>query len=254
MENTNEVIYLQGVKINNLTSDQLNETVKKLVETSANRALILNVNIHAMNIAHKHQWFKDFLNCSSITFCDGEGVRLAARIMGIFIKEKITYNRWIWNLLKLIQSNGYSIYLMGSKDATIKKAVEKINEDYPGINVAGYRNGFIEDDEDLKATIKTINDAEPNILLLGMGMPVQEKWLMQNKEKVNFNITLTGGAVFEYIAGNTRMTPNIFYTLKLEWLYRFLQEPRRLFKRYFVGNPIFIFRVLQQKFSINKNK
>lgn len=240
------IVELLGVKIHNVASVELNEEIGRLIR-AGEQHIIANVNINAMNIAYEQKWFKDFLNAATINFCDGDGVRLGARLKGHLIKEKITYNRWIWDFSKYCDEHGFSYYLIGSNQETIEHSAQVLKQKYPNLEIAGWRNGFFNNEEEIEACIQEINDAQPNVLLMGMGMPHQERWLMKNMRRTNFNIALTGGAVFEYVSGNAAMTPDILYKLKLEWFYRFLQEPKRLFRRYIIGNPLFLLRVLFSK-------
>ena len=107
-----------------------------------------------------------------------------------------------------------------------------------------------DDKKDSEKIIKQINKVRPNILILGMGMPKQEIWIMDNIDKLDVNIILTGGAVFDYVSGKAKMTPDFYYKYKIEWLYRFIQEPKRLFNRYIIGNPLFLTRIFLEKFKI----
>lgn len=235
-----------GVFITNLTSKELNDECKRAIEASK-KDIFANVNIHAMNFAYRLDWFKTFLNEAVINFCDGEGVRMGASLLGYHIKEKITYNRWIWELAELSEKEGFSWYMLGSKQEVLEKCSHTLKGKYPKLNIIGSHHGYIKDEEVSAKVASEIRQKKPNILILGMGMPIQEKWLVDNFENLDFNVALTGGAVFEYISGQAKMTPNIFYKLKLEWFFRFLQEPRRLFKRYFIGNPLFFIRIFLQK-------
>jgi N-acetylglucosaminyldiphosphoundecaprenol N-acetyl-beta-D-mannosaminyltransferase len=150
-------------------------------------------------------------------FCDGDGVRLGARLAGKRLREKITYNRWIWEIAAVSAARGHRWYR------------------HPG---------YFAGPDEVERLIVDINRREPHILVLGMGMPTQEAWLADHLDRLHVNVALTGGAVFDYASGRRRTTPDVFRRLKLEWLYRWAAEPRRLFWRYAVGNPLFIGRVL----------
>lgn len=235
-------VNLLGVRIHSLTMDDLNEYLVNAVR-AGEKCTLANVNINAMNLAYENPWFLKFLNESAINFCDGEGVRLGAKMKGKEIIEKITYNRWIWSLAELSQREGLTWYLLGATEKSISKAVKILKEKFPALEIVGYHNGFI-DSETLPELLSDIRKKSPNILCLGMGMPLQEKFLIDYSEQINYNIALTGGAVFDYISGEFKMTPDIFYKLKLEWFYRFINDPKRLFKRYFIGIPLFFLRLL----------
>ena len=236
-------IAILGIRITNCTTDELNEYICRVIEHQ-NKEAILNVNINCMNLAYEQSWLKAFLNATNVVFCDGEGVRLAARLLGLEIREKITYNRWIWELARVSQHNLYTWYMLGGKESVVRKAVTVLNTLFPRLTILGFHSGYFADCSEVDRIISDINSKRPAILLLGMGMPLQEKWLIDHLSSLEINIALTGGAVFDYISGNTKMTPQMFYTLKLEWFYRFLLEPKRLFKRYIIGNPLFFIRLL----------
>lgn len=242
-----ERVDVLGVSISNLSKEELNSKILK-VASQNDKEMFLNVNIHAMNIAYSNSWFKDMLNAAYVNFCDGDGVRLGARIVGSKIKEKITYNRWIWDLASFSEKHSLSWFMLGSKPGVIDKCNSILKEKYPKLNINGYHHGFVKDSHVNEQVVEKIKKNKPNILILGMGMPLQEKWLKENFDNLEFNVALTGGAVFDYISGKAKMTPNIFYQLKMEWFYRFLQEPKRLFNRYFIGNPLFLIRIFKSKF------
>jgi len=244
-------VEILGVKVTNINEIILNQEINKICQ-NAGKEIITNVNINAMNLAHSNVWFKDFLNDAYINFCDGDGVRLGAKILGHKIYNKITYNRWIWNLAEYSQAEGLSWFLIGSEDRVINKAFQILKIKYPKLRIEGYRNGYFNDEFEIGEISKILKKVKPNILVLGMGMPIQEKFLAKYYPQLTFNVALTGGAVFDYVSGEAKMTPDIYYRLKLEWFYRFLNEPRRLFIRYFLGNPMFIFRIFLEKFKIKR--
>ena len=242
-------IKLLGCKVSKVTTDELNNYILSKIKDDKKEA-ILNVNINCINLAQKHQWLKLMLFNTNVVFCDGDGVRLGAKLIGSELPEKITYNRWIWSLSHLCCENNLSLYLFGSKSDVIKLSVDKLLDRFPNLNILGFRSGYFDDRKDNSTIISEINNLKPNILILGMGMPKQEKWLLDNIDKLDVNIILTGGAVFDYVSGLAKLTPNFFYKYKIEWLYRFIQEPKRLFNRYIIGNPLFILRILLEKYKI----
>jgi N-acetylglucosaminyldiphosphoundecaprenol N-acetyl-beta-D-mannosaminyltransferase len=100
-----------------------------------------------------------------------------------------------------------------------------------------------------ESVIAIINRLRPNILIVGFGMPLQERWLMENWDRIHANIGLTGGAVFDYISGNVPRAPRWMTDHGFEWLGRLLVEPSRLWRRYLIGNPLFIWRIMKQRFT-----
>ncbi len=141
---------------------------------------------------------------------------------------------------------------MGAKPGVTAKAATKLKERHPNLQIVGTHHGYfdkIPDSAENEAIIAQINAVKPNILILGFGMPLQEKWLLENWDKIDANIALTGGAVFDYISGELQRGPKWMTDNGFEWLARLLIEPKRLWRRYLLGNPLFLYRVLKQRIS-----
>jgi len=238
-----------GTRVTSMTTLGLNDYISEVI-AAGGREPVMNVNINCINLAQSIPWMKKYLNDCHVVFCDGEGVRFGARLYGRKIIEKITYNRWIWELAKLSAKKGYTWYLLGARAEVVEKAALILESGYPGLKIKGYRSGYFDWQEDSESIISEINALAPNILLLGLGMPKQEQWLLENLDRCKVNIALSGGGAIDYISGEAKMTPEIFYQLKLEWFYRWLHNPIRLFKRYFIGNPMFFLRIMFDRLKL----
>lgn len=242
-------INILGVQVHPLTVDQLHEELAQLIETDAH-AEVLHVNVHGMNLSADNPWLRDYLNQAEIVFCDGTGIILGARILGQHIPERITYADWMWQLAEFAAARGYSFYFLGAKPGIAQTAADRMIERFPELKIAGVRDGYFNKDNghpDNEAVLADINAARPNILIVGMGMPMQERWLLDNWSRIDANIALTGGAVFDYISGDLKRAPAWMTNNGLEWLGRLLIEPRRLWQRYIVGNPVFLARVIRER-------
>jgi N-acetylglucosaminyldiphosphoundecaprenol N-acetyl-beta-D-mannosaminyltransferase len=236
-------ISLLGIQITDCTSLELNAYICDVI-SSGRREAILNVNVHCMNLAWTRPWLRTFLNHTAVVFCDGDGVRLGARLAGKRIREKITYNRWMWEIAAVSAACGHRWYFVGGRPGVAEAAADRLIERFPSLQIVGCQSGYFDGQDDIERVVADVNRREPHILVLGMGMPVQEAWLATHLDRLRVNVALTGGAVFDYVSGRRRVTPDVFRRLKLEWLYRWLVEPRRLFRRYVIGNPLFLARVL----------
>lgn len=242
-------IDILGVHVHPLTVSELHDRIAQAIEGHRHE-LVLNVNVHCLNLAAENPWLRDFLNRSEIVFCDGAGVILGARILGHAIPERITYADWTWQLANFAEQHGYSLFFLGAKPGIAQKAADNLRAVHPNLIIAGVQDGYFEKSPghpQNQAVISAINDARPHILLIGMGMPLQEEWLCQNWDRIQTNVALTGGAVFDYLSGELTRAPRWMTDNGLEWLGRLVIEPQRLWKRYLVGNPQFIWRVLKQK-------
>lgn len=243
-------INMLGVKVHLLTVSALNLHIGKIISTSS-KALILNVNVNCLNLTFEHPWLRSFLNSAEIVFCDGAGVQLGARILGHTIPERITYAEWAWELAAFAEPRGFSFFFLGGKPGTAQKAADNLRQKYPGLQIA-CQHGYFDQtpgSPENEAVIAQINQFKPNILMLGMGMPLQERWLMENWPRLDANIALTGGAVFDYVSGDLKRAPRWMTDHGLEWLGRVIIQPRHLWRRYFLGNPLFLWRILLQRFG-----
>jgi N-acetylglucosaminyldiphosphoundecaprenol N-acetyl-beta-D-mannosaminyltransferase len=231
-----------------LTVEELHAEIGRLVQ-GGQRGLVLNVNAHCLNLCYEDPKLRDFLNGAEVVFCDGAGVMLAARILGRCIPERITYADWAWRLAAFAESEGFSLYFLGARPGVAQEAARRLRERYPDLDVVGVRHGYFDHSAgsaENEAVVEEINAAAPDILVVGLGMPLQERWLMENRERIDASVVLTGGAVFDFISGALRRGPRLLTDNGFEWLARLFVEPRRLWRRYLVGNPLFLLRVLKR--------
>ena len=246
-------IDILGVDVHPCTVQELHQEIKTLIDNNAH-ALILNVNVHCINLAYEQPWLRDFLNTAHVNFCDGAGVILGAQILGEKIPERITYAEWIWKIAEFSKANQFSFFFLGAKPGVAERAAARLQQRYPNLQIVGIQHGYFDktpNSPENTAVIQKINAAKPNILLLGFGMPLQERWLMENWEKIDANIALTGGAVFDYVSGELRRAPKWVTDSGFEWLGRLFIEPRRLWRRYLFGNPTFMWRIVRYRIAEN---
>jgi N-acetylglucosaminyldiphosphoundecaprenol N-acetyl-beta-D-mannosaminyltransferase len=243
-----------GVKVASITIEELHHRLYDYVKQDQ-RALILYANAHALNLTSTHHWLRDFFNRAELVFCDGAGVIFAAKLLGRTIPARITYADWMWQLAQFAAEHSLSLFLLGSKPGIAQKAATRLMERFPGLQIVGTHHGYFDKSvgsADNEAVIQQINVVKPNILIVGFGMPLQEHWLLENRARIDANVVLTGGAVFDYISGELRRGPKWMTENGMEWLARMLVEPRRLWKRYVIGNPLFLWRVCKQRLGILK--
>lgn len=245
-----EKVDVLGVGVDPLTVEELHAEIGRFVEDGGH-ALVLHANAHGLNLAHDDQRLRGILNRARIVFCDGSGVMLAARLLGRRrIPERITYADWAWQLAAFAEARGFSLFFLGGRPGVAEKAAGKLKERFPNLNIAGTRHGYFDRSSgspENDAVVGEINAAKPDVLLVGLGMPLQEFWLAENWENVDASVALTGGAVFDYVAGELERGPRLLTGHGLESVARLLVEPRRLWRRYVLGNPLFLFRVLTQR-------
>jgi len=214
------------------------------------RALITHVNVRGMQIALENEWFREFLNDATLVYCDGMGVKLGARLLGLHIPERLTLADWVWQLAELAEVNGFSLYLLGNPPGVAGEAAAHLKSRFSKLYISGVYHGYFDKSQgsvENEAVLNRINAEAPDILLVGFGMPIQEKWLQENWERLDVNIAITVGALFEYIAGNLKRGPDWMTQNYMEWLFRLVSSPRRYGKRYLLDNPLFFYRILRER-------
>lgn len=209
---------------------------------------VLNANVQAVVLARRDREFARILEDAPVVFCDGSGVRLGARLLRSELPPRITYADWIHELVPFLRDEGHSIYLLGGRPGVAEQAREKLEVRYPGIRVVGTHHGFFrKEGPENDAVIAEVNRVRPDVLLLGFGMPLQEKWAMANLPRIDARVLLSGGACIDYVAETVRRGPQWLVDHHMEWLARMIVEPRRLWKRYVLGNPKFLLLVLWER-------
>ena len=238
-----------------ITPVSLNELHDFIVTTIGNKAhsMVLHVNAHAINLAQKDAIFRNILNQAALVFCDGFGIRLGAYVLGYRIPARITYADWMWQLADLAEQHQFTIFLLGAKPGIAEQAANKLRIRFPKLQIVGTHHGYFDkasSSPENARVISTINSVAPDILIVCFGMPQQEKWVATHWDQINTRIALTGGAAFDYISGNLQRGPRWMTDYGLEWLARLIVEPRRLWKRYVLGNPQFLWSVMKQRMRL----
>ena len=249
-----DVAHVLGVRVHSLRACDLTTRVVDLARRREH-ALVLNVNAHCLNLAYTRPWLRELLNRAELVFCDGAGVVLAARLVGQRIAERITYAEWMWDLAAAASEAEASMAFVGAAPGVATEAARRLQEVYPDLRVEALHHGYFDKSDgasESKAVIDAINAMSPDILVVGFGMPIQERWLAANWAHIDAGLALTGGGVFDYVSGERQRAPSWMTDHALEWLGRLVIEPRRLWRRYLVGNPLFVWRVFKQAVGIDR--
>lgn len=209
---------------------------------------ILHANVLGITLARKDRKFAAALEAAPVVFCDGSGVRLGAKILGQDLPARITYADWIHQLAPFLRDAGRSLYLLGSKPGVAAKAGARLAELYPGLRIAGSHDGYFrKEGAESDAVIAELNATRPDVVLVGFGMPLQERWIADNMGKFGPMVLLSCGGGIDYAAGAVRRGPKFLVDNHMEWLARLLVEPRRLWRRYLASNTEFLFLVLLER-------
>lgn len=211
------------------------------------------LNPHSHVIATNDPAFSEALHSTHWLVPDGSGVVLASSFLGCPVHERITGSDVFYGLHdRLNRQDGASIFFLGSTDEILTEIRGRMAVDYPNLRVAGtfsppYKPEFSQ--IELDEMIAAINTVRPDVLWVGMTAPKQEKWIHQNRHRLQVKFIGAIGAVFDFYTGHVKRSHPIFQKLGLEWLPRLLQEPRRLWRRMFISAPMFVAEVLRRKVS-----
>ena len=244
-------IKVAGIPIDLFTVNSLHETVRNTI-LQGDKRIFLHANARLIELANSSEpWLKDFFDkAENYVMCDGAGIQLAARLTGQTVPKKIPYNIWLWDFFRFIVKNEFSIYFIGAGEPTIKMAVQIAKKFEPTLNIKGFSHGYfsktINSPENVDI-IARINASRPDILLVGFGMPIQERWIQENIDGINAKAVFSCGGAFEFISGMKPVAPLFFRKLYLEWLFRFFLEPVRLFERATISNIRFIGILLKNR-------
>ena len=207
------------------------------------------LNPHSYVLARKDRQFREALMTAKWLIPDGVGIKYAARLLNGARIEKIAGADLHEVVLSSLEKKGGSCFYLGSSDETLGRIKERIAREYPSVRVGvfspPYREAFTE--EENRVMINAVNSFSPDILFVGMTAPRQEKWVHENREKLNVPLICSIGAVFDFYAGTVHRSGELWIKLGLEWLPRLLREPRRLWRRNLISTPLFLWYVAAEK-------
>lgn len=235
---TPKLFSLFGLKVTNVS---MKDAVNWATDKSSACKLGCFINVNSINLTSKNEQLIHDINHCDRVFADGSGVRLAAKKIGVAVKENVNGTDMLPHLCQATIEKGLSIYLLGAQEGVAAQMAANLKLKYPTIKIVGVRNGYFSQ-QNSTAIIEDINASKADILLLGMGSPVQENWLNKHAPSLNCRTALAVGGLFDFYSGKIPRAPIWMRELGLEWVWRLVQEPRAKFHRYVVGNPLFLFR------------
>ncbi|QKQ74648.1 WecB/TagA/CpsF family glycosyltransferase [Nostoc sp. TCL240-02] len=231
-----------GVKLDALSIPELNLLIEESIEKNE-KWIIANHNLHSLYLFHNDPKMQAFYAKAEYIHIDGMPLLFIGKLLGFPMKreQRVTYADWVWPLMVEAANKDWRVFYLGSKPGVAEQGASILREKFPGLQIA-CAHGYIDMDKDSKenlATLAAINAYKPHVLMVGMGMPRQEHWILENLEYIHANTILTSGACMDYVAGAVPTPPRWMGRVGLEWLYRLLSEPKRLWRRYLL-EPWFV--------------
>ena len=229
---------IMNTYVNVASMDETIRRVEKIIEKGKPTQHVV-INASKVNLMEDDPELRRIVNSCPLINADGASIVWAAKKLGVPLKERVTGCDLFQELVKVASEKGYKIYLFGAKEEVVTKVKAIYEEQYPGIQIVGYRNGyFTEADE--PEIVKNMAESGADMMFVAFSSPKKEYWVNKYLEQLNIPFVMGVGGSFDIVAGVTERAPKWFQAHGLEWLYRFIQEPRRMWKRYIIGNAKFV--------------
>lgn len=243
-----DISRLFGIELNTVSTAEFLDVLFQWVEKNHQRnRFITYLNAHCANVYFKDKQYADIVDKADLVYADGQAVVWAARFLGQPLPERVNAGDFFLKFLKRCAREKKSVYFLGSYPRVVDKLQKKLLQIIPDLKIAGFHHGFFKNEES-QEIIENIKKSGASFVLTGMGVPLQEKFAWNHLMKSRCPVIWCVGALFEYYAGETPRAPVWMRKAGLEWLFRLLVEPKRMWKRYIIGNIIFIFRTLHFKY------
>jgi len=207
------------------------------------------VNADCLNLAYADRDYHFLLHDADLVLPDGSGVRLGLNWLGAQMADNLNGTDLFPHLCDRARNLGLRLFFLGGQPGIAAKTAQAMQAAYPGLKVAGTRDGYFTPDQEAEV-VAAVNASGADILLLGMGAPRQERWLTDNAAVLNVGVGIGVGGLFDYYSGAVSRSPLWLQELGLEWVWRIFQQPADKWRRYTVGNPLFLLRVLRQRIAL----
>lgn len=251
-KNFNQKVKLLDVEFDNVTmKDILNNITEKIKLDQ--KLTISFINADCLNKAYENRVYKELLHQADMVLPDGSGINLGCNMIHNPLRENLNGTDMLPFICELSEKKEYKIYLLGSKEGVAELMKNNLIKKYPNLKIVGTHHGYINDNNLTQKVIEDINSNQPDILFVAMGAPYQEKFISKYKDKINTNVFLGVGGLFDFYSNNIKRAPLFMRETGFEWVYRMIQEPKRMWKRYIIGNPKFLYRVFKNKKQEDRN-
>lgn len=242
-----------GSPVDNLS---MNETIDIIDNSISNKKPISHIVVNAAKIVSMHQddQLRESVVSADLINADGQAIVWASKILNKKLKERVAGIDLMQSLVKLSHKRSYKIFFFGATEEVVSTVVEKYSKIYSDDIIAGYRNGYFKKDEEIDIA-QQISRSGADILFVAISSPTKENFLFENREILkNVGFTMGVGGSFDVVSGKVKRAPIWMQKSGLEWLYRVIQEPKRMWKRYLIGNTKFLWLLLRYKLGYNSLK
>lgn len=245
---------LLNTYVNALSMEETIAEVEKIIQ---NREPVQHVVINAakVNLMERDLELQRIVNACPLINADGVSIVWAAKQLGIPLEERVTGVDLFLNLAEVAAQKQYKVFLFGAKETVVRTVKQLFEEQYPEIQIVGYRNGYFTEEEEPQI-VEMIRDSGADIVFVAISSPKKEYWINKHLSEMAVPFVMGVGGSFDVVAGVTNRAPRWVQKIGMEWFFRFIQEPRRMWKRYMIGNAQFLmltFRAKREMRRTNKN-
>lgn len=244
--------YVTGLAVDPVDLGQLFDYVVAAARDTTTRRTVGYLNVHVANLAAADAGVTAYLNerCD-LVYCDGKGIGWGAKLQGLPEPPRMTAADWLPDLLKRCKEENLRVFVIAGKPGVVDRAIEEIEglagDLVGGLGPIGSHDGYVRDTEKTTAAIDAANAFNADLVLIGMGTPIQEHWVLEHRDRINAPAVWALGATFDYYAGEQARGPEWLRNAGHEWAARLLADPWRLWQRYVIGNPRFLWRAWRSK-------
>lgn len=246
MNTTKNRINFFDTSIDLLTMDETLQYIEKIIEERIVTQHVV-VNVAKLVMMQRDAELRNVVNSCDLINADGQGVVWGARVLGLNIPERVAGIDLFLKVVELAAKKGYRLYFLGARQEIIERVVIRFLLKYPKLQIAGYRNGYFSKAEEAKI-VEIIQNSRPHVLFVAMSSPQKEIFLNQYIENLQIPFMMGVGGSFDVVAGYTNRAPLWAQKAGLEWFFRLMCEPRRMWKRYLISNTIFAWMILKALF------
>ncbi|USX55453.1 WecB/TagA/CpsF family glycosyltransferase [Lentzea sp. HUAS12] len=239
-----------GVRVACLPSNQVLAAVGELID-SPGQSLLVYVNAHSLNVTSVNPAYRRVLDTADLVLNDGSGLAIAAKAQGKRFPDNLNGTDFTPRILELAAERDAPVFFLGGEPGIAEAAAEKLTAQIPRLRVAGCRHGFFGRTEEA-GILRQIRESSTRVLIVAMGNPKQELWLNQHLGATGAHLGVAVGAFLDFAAGKVSRAPSWMREAGVEWVYRLMLEPKRLFRRYVLGNLLFLGRVAAERISTRR--
>lgn len=236
-------IHVTGLAVDPVDLAMLFDYVVVAARDASAKRTVGYLNVHVANLASRDEALRRYLNeLCDLVYCDGKGIGWGARLQGLPEPPRMTAADWLPDVLRRLRDEGLRTFVVAGKPGVVPRAVEAIGETIGGVGEIASHDGYLAEAGRTEETLAQIAAFKPDVVLVGMGSPTQERWVLEHRDQIAAPVVWALGATFDYYAGEQARGPEWLRNAGHEWAARLLADPGRLWRRYVLGNPQFLWR------------